>query len=100
MIVKWRTNRYGRAAIERVECTRETAQTVWYMQQDAWRKTDTEHRAAKESSGERYHDSWEDAKAYLLESANLSVIHARNALQRANDTLGNVKGLKKPAESE
>ncbi len=41
-----------------------------------------------------YHTSWAEAKQRLLDQATARVLHARSDLARANDILGNVKGLK------
>lgn len=92
MIVKWKTSRYSGAKIERVKCTKETAQTVWYVD-DYWKK---ERGVRKDSGGDRFHDTWEQARDFLMDSAVKQVGYARRDLQRANDFLGNVKGLKKP----
>ena len=43
-----------------------------------------------------YHKTWAEAHARLMEQAQARVVHARGALARANDILGNVKGLKEP----
>jgi hypothetical protein len=81
--------------IERVEVIRETEQSV-FLPKSRVGKTNGERRAAKHSEWEQYHDTWEAARAYLLEIANDDVTAARLALERANGKLGNIKGMKKP----
>lgn len=91
MITKYRTDR-SQITITPVECTRESAQCVWYL---AW-ASKTELRAAKVADWARYHDTWEDAHAYLMSKAERAVAFARSSLASAQGALGNVKGMKKP----
>lgn len=85
-IIKWKTSRFIRDGITRVECTRETAETVWFGV-----------RKAPKAGATAYHDTWEAARAYLMDRAQLNVAAARRALEVANSTLGNVKGMRPPA---
>jgi hypothetical protein len=101
MIVMWKTER-GIAAIERVECTRTTSASVWYMKrpfvigrQDA---EPVETKAAKHGDRVAFHDTWEDAHMNLMEHAAWVVQSKRRQLELANAHHGNVKGLRKPAE--
>lgn len=99
MIIKWKTSRWHDARIERVECTRETKQTVWFMEERfsiGGRIAPAEKKSAKDGDRSKYHDSWEAAHAELLFQAEGAVFDARRAIERANSTLGNVKGMKKP----
>lgn len=45
-----------------------------------------------------YFKTWEEAHAALLMRCEQHVASARRALEVANSTLGNVKGMKKPEE--
>lgn len=91
LIIKWRTGR-SNASIEKVECTRETEKCVWLTRWEGCKPS----RMDKRSTYYNFHDSWEDAKAFLLEDAQRRVESARRSLEFANSFLGNVKGLRKP----
>ena len=96
MIEKWKAER-GYPHIERVECTRETKVSVWFMVRKF--RLDTpdeivEVKAAKETDMVKYHDSWADAKAWLMMLADYEVKQARRSLELANAHYGNVKGLR------
>jgi hypothetical protein len=77
---------WGAGKIVEAEVERESDTSVWIGGR----------RAAKKTEWRRYFDSWEEAHQYLLDLAASKVVHVRNELQRANDRLGNVKGMKKP----
>jgi len=83
--------------IEEIEATRTTAKSVWYMG-DSWGKTE-ERRAARQSSYERYFDTWEEAHAYLLGRTERALAQARRQLQNAQGEHGNVKGMKQEPTS-
>ena len=104
MLTKWKTSRYYHAKIERVECTRETDKAVWVLEHpwtlEGLTKTPIERRRAKQSDSDNYHDTWEDAHAYLLKMAEYSLARARVRLADAQGALGNVKGLRKPVEQD
>lgn len=91
-LVKWVTGRF-RAPIERVECTRETEQSVFVMHGEQ------ERRAAKHSTYEQYHDSWDAAHAHLVQRAQGEVDAYRSRLESAKGKLGNIKGMKKPSDA-
>ena len=101
MVEMWKTER-GIAAIERVECTRATSASVWYMtrrlvigRQDAVELVET--KAARHADRVNYPPTWEDAQAHLMEHAAFLVQSKRRQLEMANAHFGNVKGLRKPA---
>lgn len=54
------------------------------------------HRRARTGTWENYFQTWDEAHAQLLKTAEARVQNARDELQRANDKLGNVKGMRKP----
>lgn len=93
-MVKYKTDGYGKNLIEEVEVVKETKKQLVIKQYDEWRKKHFETRTAKISSYCQYHDTWEDAHAFLLGKAEKRVESARSALERA--ILDNIKGLKKP----
>ena len=101
MIVMWMTD--GDAKIERVECTRATGASVWFMKRRFLIGSDTrelmETKAARHGDRVNYHETWEDAHAHLLGHAASAVQSKRRQLELANAHHGNVKGLRKPAEA-
>jgi hypothetical protein len=56
-------------------------------------------RSNKKSSYDRYHDTWEEAHAYLVARCQRSVDALKEQLQKARTSLGQVESLKKPAEA-
>ena len=97
VLVMWKTKR-GDSTIERVECTRATIASVWFMKKPFSGQRDfVETRAARRGYLVAYHASWEDARQHLLEQAALNVQSYRRLLALANGHYGNVKGLRKPA---
>lgn len=70
--------------IEAVECDRETENSVWIKGS----------RRAKISEHETFHDTFEQAKDFLILRATRQLESARSTLQRAQDKLGNIKGMK------
>lgn len=96
-LIKYKTG-YHESMIDTVECIRETASCV-YIAKSVRVMSGTrveERREKKRAEYAQYHDSWVDAHTYLLKRAEGNVMAARQALDRANGTLGNVKGMKPP----
>jgi hypothetical protein len=92
MTIKYMTDgvRWGvKARITPVEIEKETSTSVWPVGQG---------RRAKVSDSDIFHDTWEDAHTYLMESADNHVHNAQMQLERAKGAQGNVKGMKKPVE--
>lgn len=71
-----------RKPIEKVEVSRETDQSVFII--DSRGK---ERRNAKISGNERYFDSFDEAKTWLIECAKSDIIHANERVKRAEQTL-------------
>ena len=70
--------------IKHVECERETESNVWI----------NGRRYGKTAGGDRYFDTFNEAKAYLMKIAEEDVEKAKSRLSRAKDHLENVRGLK------
>ena len=100
MVVMWKTER-GDARIERVECTRVTSASVWFMKRQfvigGAEPPPAETKAARRGDRVTYHETWDDAHMNLIEHAALAVQSKRRQLELANAHHGNVKGLRKPA---
>jgi uncharacterized protein involved in exopolysaccharide biosynthesis len=76
--------------IEALEVSRETkTQVVRVIGSHA-----TERREAKRSEYYSWHDTWEDAHAFLIERAEAEVQALRGQLEQAKGRLGNIKGMK------
>lgn len=71
-------------SLEEVECDRETENSVWI----------NGGRRAKIGERETFHDTFEQAKEMLIMRASRELESARSTLQRAQDKLGNIKGMK------
>jgi hypothetical protein len=95
-IIKFKTSAIN-SKIERVECLRETGQSVFLVSSGFMARKSGERRAAKHSEWEQYHDTWEAAHAYLLRQAQDEVDACRRRLEGANGRLGQIKGMKKPS---
>lgn len=95
--IKWMTR--WSCEIIRVEILRETDQFVWRLT-DTYYKDGRHHskpqREKKRSSYYTYHDTWEEAHAYLVEQAENQVTAARRNLQDALSRLDTVKDMKPP----
>lgn len=91
-LVKFKTGGWGKNLINPVECTRETAQSVWV----AGTNGGSESRQAKVSGYTCFHDTWELAHNHLLAKAEREVAHARLSLECASGKLGNIKGMTPP----
>lgn len=89
---KYKAGHYCREKIEEVEVIRETAACVYVH---GW--AGRESRFAKRSDFGNYFDTWEEAHQYLIDKAQKEVDGYRINLERAKGDLGNIKGLKKPA---
>lgn len=88
-MIKYRADDGIRPKIEIVECEdRETATSVFVKGA----------RRSKESAHECYLDSFDGAKAWLLDRAERRVREKRVALQIAQVSLCNARGLKEPRQ--
>ena len=76
--------------IEPVEVVKLTACFVTYIY--SWNSRPTESRVSRDG----FFDTWDEAKAFLLERAEKKVNSARRTLELARADLGNVKGIKPP----
>lgn len=77
--------------IRAIEVVRETdKQIVWLN------KNGHEQREAKASSWRNWHDTWEDAHAFLVAGAEREVKLLRSQLDRAKGKLRQIREMKKP----
>ncbi len=84
MIIKYVTGGYGKY-IERVEIQRETDASVWI----------NGSRNGKWTDWKKYHDTWDHAKNYLIETKTAKVRNYQSQLDSAKDELSKIKKLEK-----
>lgn len=82
MITKYRTDTW-KPEIVTIEAERETHSSLWIRGR----------RRNKSSSYDKFHDSWEEAKAYLLNKAELTVKNCESELDSAKDKISKIKKL-------
>jgi hypothetical protein len=84
--------------IEAVEVEKETEKSVWiYGYRFGGGKVPLK-RADKQTTWERYHDTWAEAHAFLISEAEAKVDAARRQLDEDNLILMGIKSMKPPAE--
>ena len=84
-MIKYRT-RFNE--IKAIEVLRETDKQVVIL------VGKTERRENKVSDWSSWHDTWEDAHAFLIAEAENKVDSLRLQLEQAKGTLGQIKGMK------
>lgn len=82
--------------IEKVYVTKESEHCVWLPPN---KPGDSERKVYKVGADWQYFDSWEDAHNYLMQSALTLLDNCRRTLQRAQDRVGRVKGLRQSRET-
>jgi len=85
MIRKYRTG-WG-LSIESVDCTRETSSSVW-PSDDTYKQ-----RVPKRANYHQYHDTWAEAKLYLVTNAENNRAKAQRVLAGAEEILRTVNAL-------
>lgn len=93
---KYRVTSYGE--ITEREVVKETKSSVTYEYPDLFSDRTSERREMKSCDGHCWFDSWQECKDWLIANAEADYQAARRALQRAQDKLGNAKGLKQKSE--
>lgn len=84
-MIKYRT-RWDK--IEAVEVVKETEKQVVAV------LNGREQREAKKSTYQNYHDTWGEAKQFLVDEAQRKCEGLRKQLERANGELGKIKSMK------
>lgn len=97
-IIKWKTRPWT-DVIERVECERESKSSLWILEK--WRPGKMEVRMCRKNSSDTiYHDTWEEAHAYLLDRADKELARARRTAARAKENYERRLRMTKPAEPD
>jgi hypothetical protein len=94
MVTRYRTSKHA-TEIQPREVIKETKNTVTF-QLGMGDGTFRNYRENRIADWQRWHNTWEDAHAFLLKRAEDAVVSLRRQLERANNELDNIKGLKKP----
>lgn len=85
MITKYMTGWFAKGElIKKIEVEKETEKSVII----------DGRRNAKFSEHAQYHESFDEAKAFLMQKAEARLTKARRSLEDAQGFYGNVKGLK------
>lgn len=84
--------------IRKFEVVKRTDKTVTYIEpsQGSWSARET--RANLQSSYSKFHDTWEDARAYLVKRTEREIESCRERQHKANSLLGQLKKMKPPAD--
>jgi len=88
-MIKYRT-RFDK--IKAIEIERETEKQVFIPAKDGFRP----YRENKMSSVQTWHDSWDEAHAFLVAKSEHEVETLRMRLEQAKGRLGQVRGMKPP----
>lgn len=97
--IKWRTGMscLAKEGIEPVACVKETKCYLWIKHKD-WNGHESGQRCSKDSFWTQFHNTWEEAHAYLLSKAQAKVDSARRRLDSAQSHLNRIQDLRKPPE--
>lgn len=87
-MLKYMAEHSWRDEIRAVEVEKETESSVWI----------SGRRHPKVAKSATFHDTWDDAHAYLTAIAEGEVMRHRTALERAKSRAGNIKGMNCPAD--
>ena len=101
-IIKWRTA-YKHNRILCVKCSKETNCFVWVIAQirpDGYEENLRKPvKERKDSISAVFHDTWEDAHAYLMEKAETALRSAKRQVDLKRTQLEDVKSMKKPEQA-
>lgn len=95
-MIKYRT-KFGK--IETHDVLRETDKMVVLAPNSSANSLAREAKEAKRSEWLNWHDTWDDAHAFLMREAEKDVESLRMQLERAKGHLGNIKGMRAPSAS-
>ncbi|RBO54080.1 hypothetical protein DSD19_06360 [Rhodovulum sp. BSW8] len=87
-MLKYMAEHSWRDEIRAVEVDKETESSVWI----------SGRRRPKIAQSATFHDTWDEAHAYLTAIADGEVMRCRSALDHAKSRAGNIKRMKRPAD--
>lgn len=82
--------------IDAVEVVKVNPETLMVSSKYLMGKGRKELRVAKASQYEKYFPSFDEARAYLLNYIDMSIVRLRRQLEQANGRRGQIKGMKEP----
>jgi len=83
-MIKYRTGGYISTTIDAVEIERETVLSVWVKG----------NRYKKFSDYDKYFDTFEEAKKYLIDKETSHLFNLRHSVKNSEDRLAEIKELK------
>jgi len=97
VIIKYRTKKYAcrEGHIVAVEVERETGKSVWVKEKN-WNGEMVIGRNARHSDWSQYHDTWAEARAYLLAGAVRVNEALETRLRKSEDYLVEINTLVEP----
>jgi hypothetical protein len=91
---KYKTG-YG-IEIKEVEIIKETEKTVWIEATYRVPNKENIRQCRKNSDYENYHDTWRDARDFLLNKAEKEWEYAKERANVKKSIIGNIKAIKQP----
>jgi hypothetical protein len=92
-MIMFKTGGFGRHEIEELEVIKLTDKKVFYKQ-TCWDGSVIERSELKETQHHCWHDTWEAAKAYLMENARISLGTAKRHVDQCRSRLEIIQSLK------
>jgi len=93
----WKTGGFFGKFIEPIEAVKETDKQVVYLRPNPCMPgTVTEQRSPKRGQHDNFFNSWDEAKAFLVENAGSEVKRCEENLQRAQAKLQQMEELSQP----
>jgi hypothetical protein len=100
-MIKYRTggytDRHGKGLIQEIKIVKETPKQVVFIDKRFGNNAATS-KEAKRSSYQNWHDSWAEAKLFILNDQQRKVDRIRLQLDREKGMLEIIKGLKEPSQ--
>ena len=88
----YRTSTHLPAEIQKFEVTEVTDKTVTYK--EIWWRKEVESRQLKETSRTKWHETWEEARDYLLKRAESKIYAAKKEIEHQRNIIGTLCEMK------
>lgn len=95
-LIRWLTRTWQADYIERIECTRETADSYWTIPTNMYGKPVVGQKDRRHLKGGELHNSWEEAHAHLIRRANEAVEIEHSRVARLKQVAATVRAMRKP----
>jgi hypothetical protein len=93
-MIKYKTSSWE-IGIVAVKVLRESDKSIWKSAHNGY-----EQRVAKDTSYYKFHDTWGEAHAHLMERATKRLDRAKRSLAVAESELATIKDMKNPEVSD